>query len=57
MMGIDAITFDPPVWAMFEREQFWEAHRVWDEEYWHLENLMNLERSAARTASSWWCCR
>jgi kynurenine formamidase len=44
MMGIDAITFDPPVWAMFEREQFWEAHRVmWDEEYWHLENLMNLE--------------
>jgi len=45
MMGCDAITFDPPVWAMFEREQFWEAHRVmWDEEYWHLENLMNLER-------------
>jgi kynurenine formamidase len=37
MMGIDAITFDPPVWAMFEREQFWEAHRaMWDEEYWHL---------------------
>jgi len=45
MMGCDAITFDPPVWAMFEREMFWEAHRVmWDEEYWHLENLMNLER-------------
>lgn len=45
MMGIDAITFDPPVWAMFERKQFWEAHRVmWDEEYWHLENLMNLEQ-------------
>ena len=45
MMGIDAITFDPPVWAMFERRQFWEAHRVmWDEEYWHLENLMNLEQ-------------
>jgi kynurenine formamidase len=44
MMGIDAITFDPPVWAMFERQQFWEAHRVmWDEEYWHLENLTNLE--------------
>ena len=43
MMGCDAITFDPPVWAMFERKQFWEAHRVmWDEEYWHLENLMNL---------------
>lgn len=45
MMGIDAITFDPPVWAMFERKQFWEAHRVmWDEEYWHLENLMNLDQ-------------
>ena len=45
MMGIDAITFDPPVWAMFERKQFWEAHRVmWEEEYWHLENLMNLEQ-------------
>jgi kynurenine formamidase len=45
MMGIDAITFDPPVWAMFEKKLFWEAHRVmWDEEYWHLENLMNLEK-------------
>ena len=45
MMGIDAITFDPPVWAMFEMQLFWEAHRVmWDEEYWHLENLMNLEQ-------------
>lgn len=44
MMGIDAITFDPPVWAMFERQQFWEAHRVmWDEPYWHIENLCNLE--------------
>lgn len=45
MMGCDAITFDPPVWAMFESEHFWEAHRVmWDEEYWHVENLMNLEQ-------------
>jgi kynurenine formamidase len=45
MMGIDAITFDPPVWAMFERKQFWEAHRVMlDEDYWHLENLMNLDQ-------------
>jgi kynurenine formamidase len=45
LMGIDAITFDPPVWAMFEKKLFWEAHRVmWDEEYWHLENLMNLEQ-------------
>jgi kynurenine formamidase len=45
MMGCDAITFDPPVWAMFEKKKFWEAHRVmWDEEYWHLENLMNLDQ-------------
>lgn len=45
MMGIDAITFDPPVWAMFEREQFWEAHRVMNEEpYWHVENLCNLDK-------------
>jgi kynurenine formamidase len=45
MMGCDAITFDPPVWAMFEKQKFWEAHRVmWDEEYWHLENLMNLDQ-------------
>lgn len=45
LMGIDAITFDPPVWAMFERKQFWEAHRVMiDEDYWHLENLMNLDQ-------------
>ena len=45
MMGCDAITFDPPVWAMFEKRRFWEAHRVmWDEEYWHLENLMNLDK-------------
>ena len=30
---------------MFEKKLFWEAHRVmWDEEYWHLENLMNLEQ-------------
>ena len=45
MMGIDAITFDPPVWAMFERKQFWEAHRVmWEHEYYHLENLCNLDQ-------------
>ena len=45
LMGCDAITYDPPVWAMFEKQLFWEAHRVmWDEEYWHLENLMNLEQ-------------
>ena len=45
VMGIDAITFDPPIWAMFERKQFWEAHRVMIErEYYHLENMTNLEK-------------
>ena len=45
MMGIDAITFDPPVWAMFERKQFWEAHRVMlDRDWYHLENLTNLDQ-------------
>ncbi|MEZ4699951.1 MAG: cyclase family protein [Rhodothermales bacterium] len=45
MMGTDAVTFDPPVWAMFERKKFWEAHRVMlDEDYWHMENLMNLDQ-------------
>jgi kynurenine formamidase len=45
MMGCDAITFDPPVWAMFEQKHFWEAHLVMnDEEYWHIENLQNLEQ-------------
>jgi kynurenine formamidase len=44
MMGIDAITLDPPVWAMFERKQFWEAHRVMMEREWyHIENLTNLD--------------
>lgn len=45
VMGIDAITFDPPVWAMFERKEFWEAHRVMlEREYYHLENLTNLDQ-------------
>jgi kynurenine formamidase len=45
MMGCDAITFDPPVWAMFEQKHFWEAHLVMnEEEYWHLENLQSLEQ-------------
>ena len=44
LAGIDAITFDPPVWAMFERKQFWEAHRVMIErEYYHLENMTNFD--------------
>jgi kynurenine formamidase len=48
LMGTDAPTFDPPVWAMFERKQFWEAHMVMmDEDYWHLENLMNLDQLPA----------
>ncbi len=48
LMGIDAVTFDPPVWAMFERKQFWEAHMVMmDEDYWHIENLMNLDQLPA----------
>ena len=43
--GIDAITFDPPVWAMFERKKFWEAHRVMlEREYYHLENMSNLDQ-------------
>jgi kynurenine formamidase len=45
VMGIDAITFDPPVWAMFERKQFWEAHRVMCErEYYQLENMTKLDQ-------------
>jgi kynurenine formamidase len=44
MMGCDAITFDPPVKAMFEQKQFWEARLMMNEEdYWHLENLTNLD--------------
>ena len=45
VMGIDAITFDPPVYAMFEQKKFWEAHRVMLEyEYYHIENLVNLDK-------------
>lgn len=45
VMGIDAITFDPPVWAMFERKQFWEAHLVMRErEYYHIENMTNFDQ-------------
>jgi kynurenine formamidase len=43
--GCDAITFDPPVWAMFERRKFWEAHKVMlTREYYHLENMTNLDK-------------
>ena len=45
VMGTDAPTFDPPVWAMFERKEFWKAHKVMeDEDYWHVENLTNLDK-------------
>jgi len=45
VIGIDAIGFDPPVPYMFERKQFWEAHRVMRErEYYHLENMINLDQ-------------
>jgi kynurenine formamidase len=48
MTGIDAVTYDPPVWAMFERKKFWEAHRVMNtREYYHLENLSNLDQLPA----------
>ena len=48
VMGIDAIGFDPPVAKMFERRKFWEAHRVMRErEYYHLENLCNLDQIPA----------
>jgi kynurenine formamidase len=45
VIGIDAITFDPPVWAMFERREFWESHLLMqDYEYFHIENLTNLDQ-------------
>lgn len=45
VMGIDAPTFDAPVWAMLEHKRFWPAHSVMmDEDYWHLENLANLDQ-------------
>ena len=51
VMGIDAITFDPPINAMFECNKLWEAHRVMiEKEYYHIENLINLD---ANTLSIW----
>jgi kynurenine formamidase len=44
VMGIDAVTWDRPVWSMFENKMFWESHRVMQtREYYHIENMMNLE--------------
>ena len=41
------VTFDPPSGAMFERKQFWEAHRVMCErEYYHLENMTQSGQAA-----------
>jgi kynurenine formamidase len=43
--GIDAVTYDRPVKTMFEKKEFWPAHRVMiDREYYHLENMMNFEQ-------------
>jgi len=45
MTGIDAGTYDRPVWAMFESKDFWPAHKVMlDREYYHLENMENLDK-------------
>lgn len=45
VMGIDAITWDRPVWSMFEKKMFWESHRVMlTREYYHIENLANLDQ-------------
>lgn len=45
MMGLDAITWDRPVWSMFENKKFWESHRVMlEREYYHMENLANLDK-------------
>jgi len=45
VMGIDAITWDRPVWSMFENKMFWESHRVMlEREYYHMENMANLDQ-------------
>jgi kynurenine formamidase len=50
VMGCDAPTFDPPVWAMFEKKKFWEAHKVMlTHEYYHIENMMNFEKLPGAT--------
>lgn len=44
MTGIDAPTWDRPVKTMFETKEFWPSHRVMmDREYYHLENVANLD--------------
>ncbi|TBL79071.1 cyclase family protein [Paenibacillus thalictri] len=45
VFGIDAPTFDAPVKTMFETRKFWQAHLVMNtHEYYHLENMMNLDQ-------------
>jgi kynurenine formamidase len=44
VIGIDAVGFDLPIPKMFERGDLWPCHRLYkDREYWHIENLSNLE--------------
>ncbi|MDP6085410.1 MAG: cyclase family protein [Nitrospinota bacterium] len=43
-IGIDTVGFDLPIPKMFERGDLWPCHRLYkDREYWHVENLSNLE--------------
>lgn len=45
VIGIDAATFDLPVHAMLKLRKIWPAHMVMRErEYYHLENLINLDK-------------
>jgi kynurenine formamidase len=45
VMGIDAPTFDLPFNVMLKQGKIWPAHMVMRErEYYHLENLINLDK-------------
>ena len=58
MMGIDAITFDPPVWAMFERKQvLGGAPRDVRARVLPPGEHDEPRSAAAATASSWRCFR
>ena len=44
VIGIDTVGFELPPAQMFERGDLWPCHRLYrDREYWHIENLVNLE--------------
>ena len=44
VMGIDAPGFDLPIQEMMERKDPWPCHRLFQtREYWHIENLCNLD--------------